>query len=85
MSTKISFGLLYLFIPIAGLFFATVNAESAYPQGVSANKSFSPLEAELLLPATRTPTPNLTRTPSIMPSSTPKPTRTPTALSTFAP
>jgi hypothetical protein len=71
MTTKTSFRLLYLCIPLAALFFATMNAESVYPQGVSANDSFSPLEAELLLPATRTPTPtpNPTNTPTPTPSS----------------
>lgn len=69
MITKTSFRLLYLCIPIAVLFFATMNAENAYPQGVFANESLSSLGAGLLLPPTRTPTPPPTPTPT--PSPTP--------------
>jgi len=71
MTAKTSFRLLYLCLPLAVLFIATMNAENAYPQGVFANASLSSLGAVLLLPATRTPspTPNPTHTPTPTPSS----------------
>ncbi|GAB4580458.1 MAG: hypothetical protein Fur0022_31990 [Anaerolineales bacterium] len=77
MTTKISFRLLYLCIPVAVLVFATMKAESAYPQSVSVNESYSPLGAELFLPPTRTPT----KTPTSINTPTPTPTNTPTPSS----